>query len=67
MILSGVGSASFVSPKGLIMTNTRCVVRAVAETLDADGPARGRDPLGIIKTGFVAAALEQEIRLRSMT
>ncbi len=64
-VLSGVGSASFVSPKGLIMTNTRCVVRAVAATLDADGPTRAGDPPSMIKTGFVAAALEDELRLRT--
>ncbi|MEE8153758.1 MAG: S46 family peptidase, partial [Phycisphaerales bacterium] len=56
-ILSGFGSASFVSPKGLIMTSTRCVRDAVASTRPGD--------LNIINTGFVAAALEQEIRLRS--
>jgi len=56
-VLSGFGSASFVSPKGLIMTSTRCVRGAVAST-------RPRD-LDMIKTGFVAATLEQEFRLRS--
>ncbi len=64
-ILSNSGSASFVSPRGLILTNTRCVRDAVAATLDANGPSRTGDPLGLLKTGFVAAALEQEIRLRS--
>ncbi len=56
-VLSGFGSASFVSPKGLIMTSNRCVRDAVAAT-------RRRD-VNMIKTGFVAAALEQEFRLRS--
>jgi len=56
-VLPGFGSASFVSPKGLIMTSTRCVRDAVAQTRPGD--------LDMINTGFVAAALEQEIRLRS--
>ncbi len=56
-VLSGFGSASFVSPKGLIMTSSRCVRDAVIST-------RPRD-INIINTGFVAAALEQEFRLRS--
>ena len=56
-VLSGFCSASFVSPKGLIMTNNHCVRDAVASTR-AGGP-------NMIKTGFVAAAMEQEIRLRS--
>lgn len=64
-VLSGFGSASFVSPKGLIMTSNRCVRDAVASTLDAVGSTRAGDPPSMIKTGFVAAALEQEIRLRS--
>lgn len=55
-ILSGFGSASFVSPKGLIMTSTRCVRGAVTETRTKD--------IEIINAGFVAAAQEQEFRLR---
>ncbi len=54
---SGFGSASFVSPNGLIMTSTRCVRDAITQT-------RPRD-LNIITNGFVAKTLEQEIRLRS--
>ena len=53
-ILSGFGSASFVSPNGLIMTSTRCARDAVTAT-------RKRD-LNIINTGFVAATLEDEFR-----
>lgn len=64
-VLSGVGSAAFVSPRGLILTSHRCVRDAVAATLDAAGPSRDGNPLGILKTGFVAAAPEEEIRLRS--
>ncbi len=56
-ILSGFGSASFVSPKGLIMTSTRCVRDAVTATRPKD--------LNIINTGFVAAALDDELRLRT--
>ncbi len=56
-IQSGFGSASFVSPKGLIMTSTRCVRDAVAQTWPRD--------INMIKTGFVAAALEDELRLRT--
>ena len=56
-VLSGFGSASFVSPKGLIMTSSRCVRDAFPRTRP-----RG---LNIITTGFVAAALEDELRLRT--
>ncbi len=56
-ILSSFGSASFVSPEGLIMTSTRCVRDAVAAT-------RPRD-VDMIQTGFVAATREREFRLRS--
>ena len=56
-IQSGFGSASFVSPNGLIMTSTRCVRDAVAWTRPKD--------LTIINTGFVAAGPEDEVRLRS--
>jgi hypothetical protein len=57
-VLSGFDSASFVSPKGLIMTSDRSVLDAVASTRAGDSPS-------MIKTGFVSAVLEQEIRLRS--
>ncbi len=56
-VLSGFGSASFVSPNGLIMTSTRCVRDAVAATRPKD--------LNIINTGFVAASREDEFRLRT--
>ena len=56
-VLSAFGSASFVSPKGLIMTSSRCVRAAVTATRPKD--------LNIINTGFVAAALEDELRLRT--
>ena len=62
---SGFGSASFVSPRGLIMTSSRCVRDAVAATRSAGRRARGRDQPGMIKTGFVAAAWGKEIRLRT--
>lgn len=55
--VSVTGSASFVSPEGLILTSARCVRHAVAMTRPKD--------LEMIKTGFVAAALEQEFRLKS--
>ncbi|MEM7104818.1 MAG: S46 family peptidase [Bacteroidota bacterium] len=58
------GSASFVSPNGLILTSNRSIVSAVARTLDSKGYARDGEPLKIIKTGFAAKSLEQEIRLR---
>ncbi len=56
-VLTSFGSASFVSPSGLIMTSTRCVRDAVTAT-------RKRD-LKIINTGFVAAAMEDEFRLQT--
>ncbi|MCG8324555.1 MAG: S46 family peptidase, partial [Thiotrichales bacterium] len=59
------GSASFVSPEGLILTSSRSVRDAVARTLDAGGATRQDDPPSIIKTGFVAASTEREIRLRA--
>ncbi|MEM7245484.1 MAG: S46 family peptidase [Acidobacteriota bacterium] len=64
-VSSLIGSASFVSPKGLIMTSSRCVLDAVALTLDAVGPIRKGDPPSLIKTGFVAGTPKQEMRLRS--
>ncbi len=68
-VLSGFGSASFVSPKGLIMTSTRCVRSAVAETaitltIGRGAAARARSPLRNIQSGFVAAGPDQEVRLR---
>ena len=63
-VLSGFCSASFVSPKGLIMTSTRCVRDAVAATIGVGGAARARSPLRMIKAGFVAAGPEQEVRLK---
>lgn len=56
-VLSGFGSASFVSPRGLIMTSTRCVRDAVAQTWPRD--------INLIKSGLVAGALEEELRLRT--
>ena len=58
-------SASFVSPNGLIMTSTRSVRDAVVETIGRGAAARARSPLRNIKVGFVAAGLDQEVRLRS--
>ena len=54
---SGVGSAAFVSAKGLIMTSGRCVRDAVQRTRELGDDA--------ITTGFAAKSTEQEIRLRS--
>ncbi len=56
-VLSSFGSASFVSPQGLIMTSSRCLRDAVATT-------RPRE-LNMINAGFVAEALEDEFRLRT--
>ncbi len=56
-ILFSFGSASFVSPKGLVMTSTRCVRDAVAQTWPRD--------VDMLKTGFVAATQEDEPRLRT--
>ncbi len=56
-IRSGIGSASFVSPQGLIITSCCCVRDEVAQT-------RPRD-LNIINSGFVAVAQEDEFRLRT--
>jgi hypothetical protein len=64
-VSSGFGSASFVSPQGLIMTTSRCVREAIAASRDPAARARGKEPFGIIKTGFVAAARKEEIRLRT--
>ncbi len=56
-VLTSFGSASFVSPNGLIMTSTRCARDAVTST-------RKRD-FNMINSGFVAEALEDEFRLRT--
>ena len=56
-ILTSFGSASFVSPKGLIMSSSRCVRHAVTWTRPKD--------LIIINTGLVAAALAHEFQLRT--
>ena len=56
-ILSGICSASFVSPRGLIMTNNHCVRDAVDATKQGG--------IGMIQKGFVAASMEQEFRLKS--
>ena len=57
-ILSGFGSASFVSPQGLILTSTRCIPEAISWP-------RPRKLAMIEKTGFVAKAPEQEVRLKT--
>ncbi len=56
-VTRGFCSASFVSPKGLIMTNNHCVRDAVSATSQS-GPQ-------MIKTGFTAASLDKEIRLKT--
>lgn len=55
--LSVNGSASFVSSRGLILTNTRSIRDAVTAT-------RPRD-LDILNSGFVATSQAQEFRLRA--
>ena len=52
-----LGSASFVSPNGLIITSTRCVRDSVTATRPKD--------LLIINSGFVAAARQDELRLKA--
>ncbi len=52
-------SASFVSPRGLIMTNHHCVREQVAEASPADADW--------VEDGFYARALEDEVRLRGVT
>ena len=69
-VLTHFYSASFVSPNGLIMTNTRSVRDAVAETaivetIGRGAAARARTPLSNVKSGFVAAGPDHEVRLRS--
>ncbi len=61
---SNIGSASFVSSNGLMLTSNRCVLDAVALTLDKAGYTREDDPPSILHAGFVAASQKQEIRLR---
>jgi Peptidase S46 len=56
-VLSGFGSASFVSPNGLIMTSSRCVHDVIGVTQQRD--------INIIANGFVAGSLEDEIRLQT--
>ncbi|MCB9888218.1 MAG: S46 family peptidase [Planctomycetes bacterium] len=56
-VTRGFCSASFVSPKGLIMTNNHCVRDAVSST-SQDGPGR-------VKSGFYAASYEDEYRLKT--
>ena len=48
-------SASFVSPKGLVMTNHHCVRDMVAQAAP-----KGKD---WVKDGFVAKSMEEEVRL----
>jgi hypothetical protein len=69
-VLTHFYSASFVSPKGLIMTSTRGVRDAIAEsavvdTIGKSAADRARSPLRNIKSGFAAAGPDQEVRLRS--
>ena len=51
-------SASFVSPKGLIMTNHHCARGNIADV-------QGQDDW--VRDGFVAGALEEEVRLPGLT
>ena len=53
----GFCSASFVSPKGLIMTNNHCVRDAVSST-NQEGP-------GLVTSGFYATSMENEYRLKT--
>ena len=64
-VLASFYSASFVSPRGLLMTSTRCVRDTVAQSIGVGSAARARSPLRNIKAGFVAARPEQEVRLRT--
>ena len=57
-VTRGICSASFVSPKGLIMTNNHCVRDAVNTTAGRRGPA-------LVKSGFYATSLEDELRLKT--
>ena len=54
---AGFCSASFVSPKGLIMTNNHCVRDAVSAT-NMEGPS-------LVTSGFYATSLENEYRLKT--
>jgi len=51
-------SASFVSPKGLIMTNHHCVRDQVAQV---------QGPSDWVKNGFAATSLEDEVRIPDLT
>jgi hypothetical protein len=51
-------SASFVSPKGLIMTNHHCVRDQVAQV---------QGPKDWVKNGFAATSLEDEVRIPELT
>jgi len=56
----GFCSASFVSPKGLIMTNNHCIRDAVNATSGA-----GRNGADLVKSGFYAKAQSDEYRLKT--
>lgn len=56
----GFCSASFVSPKGLIMTNNHCIRDAVNATRDG-----GRDGAALVKDGYYASAQSDEYRLKT--
>mgnify|MGYP001336382177 CR=1 FL=1 len=51
-------SASFVSPKGLIMTNHHCVRDEIAQV---------QGPKDWVKSGFAATSLEDEVRIPGLT
>lgn len=51
-------SASFVSPRGLIMTNHHCVREQIAQI---------QGPEDWVKNGFAAAALSDEVRIPGLT
>ncbi len=56
-------SSSFVSPRGLIMTNQHCV-RAHLASLQAESVQAERD---WVRDGFYAATPEQEVAIRGLT
>ena len=66
-IVSCFGSASFVSPNGLILSSNRTLRFAIAATQQAARSFAEGHPAKTLMSGFVAESLEQEIRLRSMT
>ncbi len=66
-VVSSFASASFVSPRGLIMTSNRSLRFAFAATMDAARSSGAGHLAKTLKSGFVAESLEQEIRLRSTT